>query len=328
MGLKQGIYRTYYDNDSPMSEGMYKDDKKDGIFKEYSPDGRIVSKEEYRNGVLIVEQKKEDDKFEVKRQYYNSGATKIVGTYKKGVPEGTFRQYDEQGNLEGAKVYKAGRVLREGKFDGQGREQGEWKEFYESGHLKSVGIYVDGKREGQWKFSHENDSLEQIGVYVKGKPNGAWKWYYPNGALRREETYENGKEQGEMKEYDDEENVIAEGKYVDGKQDGPWKYKMNGNTAEGVFVEGKEDGMWKQYYDDGQLSFEGEYLEGLETGEHKYYYPNGKISEIRNYRFGNPEGIWKKFDQGGALILQITYQAGDEKKWDETKVPEGDENAQ
>ena len=69
-------------------------------------------------------------------------------------------------------------------------------------------------------------------------------------------------------------------------------------------------------------------LEGLETGEHKYYYPNGRISEIRNYRFGNPEGIWKKFDQGGALILQITYQVGDEKKWDETKVPEGDENAQ
>jgi len=161
-GLKQGIYRTYYDSDVPKSEGMYKDDKKDGIFKEYSPDGRIVSKEEYRNGELILEQKKEDDKFEVKRQYYNTGATKIVGTYKKGVPEGTFRQYDENGNLEGAKIYKAGRVLREGKYDGQGREQGEWKEFYESGHLKSVGLYVDGKREGPWKFSHENDSLEQV----------------------------------------------------------------------------------------------------------------------------------------------------------------------
>ena len=137
LGMKQGIYRAYYDNDSPKSEGSYKDDKKDGTFKEYSPDGRVVSKEEYRNGELIVTQKKEEDKFEVKRQYYNSGVTKIVGTYKKGVPEGTFRQYDENGNLEGAKVYKAGRVLREGKYDGQGREQGEWKEFYESGHQKS-----------------------------------------------------------------------------------------------------------------------------------------------------------------------------------------------
>ena len=77
-------------------------------------------------------------------------------------------------------------MLREGKYDGQGREQGEWKEFYESGHQKSIGNYVDGKREGLWKFSHENDSLEQIGTYVKGKPSGSWKWYYPNGALRRE----------------------------------------------------------------------------------------------------------------------------------------------
>ena len=108
----------------------------------------------------------------------------------------------------------------------------------------------------------------------------------------------NGKEEGEMKEYDESGNVIAEGQYTDGKQQGDWKFKMNGYTAEGKYVDGKEDGIWKQFYDDGKPAFEGEYLDGQETGEHKYYYPNGRISEIRNYRLGIPDGIWKKFDSG------------------------------
>ena len=28
-------------------------------------------------------------------------------------------------------------------MDNQGREQGEWKEFYETGHLRAIGNYLD-----------------------------------------------------------------------------------------------------------------------------------------------------------------------------------------
>jgi len=61
LGLKQGIYRTYYDNDNPKSEGNYRDDKKDGFFKEYDLEGRVISKEEYRNGELVVARTKTDE---------------------------------------------------------------------------------------------------------------------------------------------------------------------------------------------------------------------------------------------------------------------------
>ena len=227
-------------------------------------------------GELVVKEEEEKDKFEVKRGYYETGAVKIVGTYKKGVPEGVFRKYDEQGNIDSAKVYSGGRLLRQGKMDNQGREQGEWKRVYESGKLRAIGNYVDGKREGPWKFSFENDTLEQTGTFVKGKPNGPWKWYYPNGQLRREETYANGKENGYMTEYSDSGTVIAEGNYVNGLQDGDWKYRNGEYLAEGKFTEGKEDGRWKQTYPNGKLAFEGEYLDGQETGVHKYYWPNGK----------------------------------------------------
>jgi antitoxin component YwqK of YwqJK toxin-antitoxin module len=324
-GLRQGLYRDYYEIDQVKSDGTYKDDKKDGIFKEYAMDGRVIKKEEYRMGELLASRTEDREKFEIKRKYYQTGATKIVGTYKKGVPEGVFRQYDEKGNIDSAMVFSKGRLLRQGRMDNQGREQGTWKEFYESGHLRGIGNYVDGKKEGEWKFSFENDSLEQVGEYVRGVPNGPWRWYYPDGKLRREETYREGKEEGEMKEYDEEGGVMAEGKYVDGLQSGPWKFRIGEYVAEGNFIDGKEDGDWKQYYLDGGLAFEGEYIEGQETGVHKYYWPNGKPREVRNYRLGLRDGIWIYYDEGGAEIVRVSYASGTERKIDAENVPPGGE---
>ena len=324
-GMRQGVYREYYEIDQIKTDGTYKDDKKNGIFKEYSMDGRVIKKEEYRMGELIQTTAEDKDKFEIKRKYYPTGATKIVGTYKKGVPEGVFRQYDDKGNIDSAKVFSMGRLLRQGRMDNQGREQGEWKEFYESGRLRAIGNYVDGKREGVWKFSYENDSLEQTGAYVSGKPNGPWTWYYPNGSLRREESYKEGKEDGQMKEYDVDGGVMAEGNYVDGLQDGDWKYRIGEYVAQGSFVEGKEDGIWKQYYLNGVLAFEGDYIEGEESGTHKYYWPSGKLREVRNFRLGLPDGVWTIYDEGGAEVVKLTYASGVEKKIDSEAVPPGGE---
>ena len=79
-------------------------------------------------------------------------------------------RYDEAGNIDSAKVYSGGRLLRQGKMDNQGREQGEWKEFYESGKLRAIGNYVDGKREGPGVQLRERYA-EQTGTLVK-EPNG------------------------------------------------------------------------------------------------------------------------------------------------------------
>lgn len=323
-GRKQGLYREYYETDQVKNEGYYKDDLKDGIFREFAMDGRVIKKEEYRMGELVITAEAERDKFEVKRGYYENGNVKIVGTFKKGLPDGVFRQYDEKGNLDSAKVYSGGKLLRQGKMDDQGREQGEWKEFYENGKLRAIGNYVDGKREGIWKFSHENDSLEQIGKFVKGKPEGEWKWFYPSGALRREENYKAGKEDGNMKEYDEDGNVMSEGRYAEGKAEGEWRYSIGEYVASGNFIEGKEDGIWKQFFRDGTLAFEGEFLDGEAAGVHRFYWPNGRLRELRTYRLGLPDGEWKYFDEGGAEILKVTYASSTERKIEDQPVPEGE----
>lgn len=176
-GRRQGVYRAYFDSDQIKSDGSYTDDLKDGVFKDYAEDGRVIKKEEYRMGELVVDEKEEKEKFEVKRNYFPDGSVRIVGTYKKGVAEGMFRQYDSEGNLDSGKVYSSGKLLRQGRIDNQGKEQGEWKEFYESGKLKSIGNYTDGKKTGTWRNTFENDSIEQIGAYTDGRPEGLWRWY-------------------------------------------------------------------------------------------------------------------------------------------------------
>ncbi|MBK7572743.1 MAG: toxin-antitoxin system YwqK family antitoxin [Bacteroidetes bacterium] len=78
-GLKQGLYRNYFENDKVQFEGTYKDDVKDGIFKEYSADGRVIKKKNIEWEFLFLPSLVEDkEKFEVKRKYYPTGATKIV----------------------------------------------------------------------------------------------------------------------------------------------------------------------------------------------------------------------------------------------------------
>ena len=132
--MKQGLYKDFYDTDQLLREGTCKDDKKDGFFKEYSLDGRVVRKEEYRMGELVVKEEDEKDKFGSQARLLRDRAVKIVGTYKKGVPEGVLRKYDEQGNIDSAKVSFRRTLIAPGQ-DGQsgpraGRVEGvlrEWK---------------------------------------------------------------------------------------------------------------------------------------------------------------------------------------------------------
>jgi len=61
-GKRQGPCKEYYETDQVKNEGSYTDDLKDGLFKEYAQDGRVIKKEEYRMGELIPDEKEEKEK--------------------------------------------------------------------------------------------------------------------------------------------------------------------------------------------------------------------------------------------------------------------------
>jgi antitoxin component YwqK of YwqJK toxin-antitoxin module len=319
--MKQGSWKEFYENDAVKNEGFYRDGKRDGIFRELDRNGRVTKKEEYRNDILVETVKVVEERYDVKRNYYDDGKLKSIGTSKRGLPDGIFREYDVNGNLtDTAKIYSEGKLLRQGKLDDQGREQGLWREFYEDGKIKSEGNYKDGKREKPWNFYFNNGQVEQTGEYVKGKPSGEWKKYFQDGNLNRDEFYDNGKENGIMTEYARDSTIIAKGNYVDGKKDGVWNFNNNGYIATGKFLEDREDGLWKQYTADKRVIFEGSFVDGQENGEHTYYFEDGRVKEKQQWRIGLREGTWKKYDAAGNLIIEISYAGGNEVKLNGVKV--------
>jgi len=57
-----------------------------------------------------------------------------------------------------------------------------------------------------------------------------------------------------------------------------------------------------------------------------HYYENGKIKEEQYFQMGIREKSWKKFDENGILLLEITYKNDIETSINSVKIklPESD----
>lgn len=316
---KQGIWKEFYDDMVLKQEGRYKNDKKNGYFKSYAKDGNLVETLKYEDGILIPDPI-ELSKLDIKREYHPNAQVKSVGSYNKGVKEGVHREFTLTGEVSGSKIYSNGKVIGEGIVDAEGRRQGPWKEYYETGELRSQGKYKDGGREGEWIFYYQNGKEEQRGTYHKGKPDGNWKWTYPNGQTWREEVFYDGLEEGMAIEYSDSGKVVAKGNYLSGEREGDWLIDLGDDREEGTYIAGQRNGIWKHYYPSGRLKFEGKFEQGVETGKHTYFYEKGQVQEVGSFKFGLKEGDWVKFDEEGIQTGILTYKLGELIKVDGERV--------
>lgn len=318
-GKKHGVWKTFFPDESLKTEATYSYGKLNGYFKEYDAQGNLMYIKKYANDVEIYDAP-ELASYEIRKSYYRNGKPKVVASYKDDIPEGTRREYNEQGQVIKGYIFKAGRIIGEGIIDENGERQGPWKEFYENGKLLGEGTYVNNQRSGDWTFYYLNGSKEQVGRYNQaGKPDGVWKWYYESGQLKKEEVMRNGLPDGYLKEWSDSGSMIVQGQYIEGEEDGEWVYEINDDRVSGSYVNGKMEGEWKHYYND-QLYFQGNYVEGLPDGEHIYYWDNGKVKEKGNYIAGKREGSWQYFGYDGLKVLTVTYSDGIETELDGSKL--------
>lgn len=113
-GLKQGIWRTFWNNGDLRSETFYMDGKKNGleiIFydKPDCPEQEAYYKNDTLNGWLIRYSKRCKKQFEeqyingVKEgweyEYYDNGIKKAEGFYKKGFLDGFYKVYNNHGHF-------------------------------------------------------------------------------------------------------------------------------------------------------------------------------------------------------------------------------------
>jgi len=307
-GLKQGVWREYYDNDNIKTDENYKNGVLNGYYREYSMSGKMLVSKFYENGILVEKGSDEEIIAEVRNEYDSLGNLVASGSYMNSIPVGTHRKYPADKSKVIIEEYSnSGQVISAGVTDDKGIKEEFWQFFYPGGQIRQEGNYKNDKRSGTWKFYFSDGKLEQTGNYLNGLEDGLWTWYFTNGTLRREENYLRGKEDGQSTEYDENGIVIAKGEFIEGLEEGPWLYQSGDNTEKGSYKAGLKDGIWQEFYADGTLKFEGAFVQGSPNGKHKLYYENGKIKEEQYYRMGQKERTWWVFDPDGNVAISYVY---------------------
>ena len=307
--LKQGVWKEFYPNGGIKSEKNYRDDQLHGYYKEYDNRGILTLTMLYDNGSLVKSEVEDEPDIEIENRYDQNNKLIYSGPYRNKIPVGVHREYSADGKVTNSYVYNDnGLLISEGIVDESGRFNGKWKDLYPDGTTLAEGQYSDNRRTGVWKFYTASGKLEQTGSFNNGRPDGLWKWYFETGVLLREEEYFQGQRDGIFTEYSPSGDIIAQGRFTDGEKNGEWKYKSGDNNEEGNYIIGLRDGLWKSYYPDGKLRFKGNYVQGNPDGQLTYYYENGRPKEEQFYRMGIKQKTWKKYNEEGVPILTITYK--------------------
>jgi uncharacterized protein len=317
-GNKQGVWKEFHDNGKVKKEANFRNDKVDGIVKEFNKDGQLRTMEKFEQGEKI--EKPEELEFaQFYKEFYEDGSLKLIGAVVNDKRVGYFREYDKKGNLLNCILYKSDVKLAEGMLDTASMYQGEWKFYYPNGKLKAIGKYSNDKKIEKWLYYHENEALQQEGEYRNGLPVGEWKWYHPNIKIKRQEFYVKGLADGESVEYDSTGVVLVRGNFIAGFREGEWYLKIGDHMETGQFLSDEQHGKWLHKYDNGQTAFEGEFLNGLPIGKHKFYHPNGQTRLEGRYEMGRKEGDWRRYDEKGIETIRITYKNDIEIKVDGVK---------
>lgn len=191
-------------------------------------------------------------------------------------------------------TYPSGHVSSEGWLR-DGKPDGLWKTYYESGQLKSIGKRTDFLLDSTWVFFAENGDTTLIVNYKKDLKNGLRFTFSETEIM--EEPFFNDVRQGEGKCYDKKGHVLQTVTYKNGLEEGISPiFDTTGLLREIVtyrkgFVmtreslnrydrEGKRHGYWKTFFDDWSLHTECYYKHGLREGFYKEYDEKGNLKKI------------------------------------------------
>lgn len=196
----QGKKQGYWKKKDPKSEkliyeGMFKDDKPQGVFKYYYP----------YDTVKAIINFKQDGKYAYAKLFHPNGKIMASGKYVgESVKDSVWLYYDMFGVLVSKENYVLGK--KEGKSlvyltDGKIAEErnykndlqhGPFKQFYDGTKLKGEGNYINGKQEGKCTYYFPNGVAAASGFYKNGLRTGPWIYKEQDGKIKEKELYENG----------------------------------------------------------------------------------------------------------------------------------------
>ncbi len=265
--------------------------------------------------------------------YFADGKKEASGKVKKHEKQGSWKYWDENGNLikvihyvNDAKsglyteYYSNGKKATEGNYQWDFKS-GTWTSWFSDGKLKSTLFYGGSNVSDsanaytgiqQW-WCEQGEMIEQANYDSKNRLMYRWIWY-SNGRPKKMEYYEFGLANGTWRTYLDssatDTAVSMIENFSQGKRNGVQRTYKNG-----ILVEEKnyrDDLLNGKYFtwDSKGLPLSGEnYTDGNLDGE-CIYYSFGKVIRIVHYENGKKGGIEKQFDSSGKPTTFSWYKSG------------------
>ncbi|MGE0267032.1 MAG: toxin-antitoxin system YwqK family antitoxin [Candidatus Omnitrophota bacterium] len=208
------------------------------------------------------------------------------------IPDGVFKEYDADGQLQFAKAYL------------NGLKDGPSIEYYNDGIIKREVNYVAEKKQGEMREYYPDGSLEAVRQYVDNEHEGVVFKYSPDGLLESELTYERGATawwKTKTYEYHSNGTIKTEYLYDEQAREGYRKnFHENGALWKSFDLKGSQLWNYQEYDDQGGLISR---QEGPFNGKIPTYYVSGQVMQDDIYVDGVITGF-KMYDLEGNVILE------------------------
>ena len=331
-GKPEGFWKSFFVTGIKKSEGKRTNFLLDSIWLFYDQAGDTTEKINYlygkKNGwyykykkeptrgvyiwskELFAADRKEGTAF----MYYPEGKIQQTFTYNGGKKEGLSKEYDKDGNVITLLEYNNDFLVsreRINRSDKNGLKQGDWKEFYPNGGIKTERTFKDDLIHGYYK---EYDTRGKLVITM----------LYENGAIVKSRV-EDEPDIEIVNKHDQDGKLIYSGPYrnkipvgvhrefnKDGKVTNAFIYNDNGLLlSEGIVDEGgNRNGKWKDLYPDGKVQAEGQFTDNRRSGQWKFYNFSEKVEQTGSYNNGRPDGLWNWYFDTGALRKEEEYFQG------------------
>lgn len=195
-GRKQGYWKKKDEKtDKLIYEGMFKDDKPQGIFKYYYPFDTVKAIIDF----------KQDGKFAYAKLFHPTGKIMAKGKYLgESIKDSVWLYYDDLGVMmskenfvNGKKEGKAfvyfpdGKIAEESAFKADVKT-GPFKQYFDGTRIKHEATFVNGQMDGKCSYFFPNGTTAATGYYKNGLRNGPWIYRESDGKIKDKELWEFG----------------------------------------------------------------------------------------------------------------------------------------
>ena len=183
--------------------------------------------------------------------------------------------------------YQSGVKYATEQYSIRGELHGKYKQYYESGTIKTIGYYKNGELHGPYATYYESGLAKSMIEYKEDEYHGAYVEYFEDGTPSSRGKYKNGHRDGEYVKFYENGDYYCKLSYTDGILNGNSIYYRQNSVVEEIVPhkDGEMHGTAKYYNEDGIIEKEIAYTRGIAIDETRYD-ENGKIKYTRNFRTG------------------------------------------